>query len=199
MRRQVIIAAIGAVLLTALFFMLLIRPKMNEITETRKEVEAAQEEGQSLRNRIAQLEAAREEAPATAARLERLSSLLPADPDLPGFIRALQRAATVSGVDLNSIAPSEPSGIEQTVNIQQISVNVSIQGSFRRTEEMLSRVENLRRVVEISSISLTPTPDPETGQILLSGSLTMRMYVVGPGARAAVPAGGGAQNQGGSS
>lgn len=188
MRKQMAIAVAGAVALTAVFFLLLLRPKLSDIAETRDQVEAAKQEEQTLRNRIAQLQAARDEAPAAAARLDRLAALLPAEPDLPGFIRALQRASTAAGVNLLSIAPNKPSDLSNTIGIQSVSVNVSIQGSFRRVEDFLARLENLRRVVEVRSVALTPQIDEDTGQTLLNGNMTLRMYVVAANARVGVTA-----------
>lgn len=190
MRRQIAIATAGAVALSAVFFLLLLRPKLNQISETRDQMSAAQQEEQGLRNRIAQLEAARDEAPAAAARLDRLSALLPQEPDLPGFIRSLQRAATAAGIDLQSIAPNKPNDVQNAVGIQAISINISIRAAFRRVEDFLARLENLRRVVEVRSLALAPEVDDETGQTVLNGNLTLSMYVVSPNGRlgAVVPA-----------
>lgn len=183
MRRQALVAAVVAVAVTAGYFVALLRPKLNDISKTQKQVEEARREEQTLTNRLRQLEEARRSAPATMAKLNALRLLLPATPDLPGFIRQVQAAADTAAVDLRSIQPSRPTDLEDAQGIQTITINLAVTGAFRRMEDFLVRLENLERVVEVRSISLAPGEQTVPGQVGLSGTLTLRLYVVREGAR----------------
>lgn len=184
MRRMVAIAVAGTLAITALFFFFLLRPKLQEIDEVRTQIAEAQANEQRLRNQIAQLEQARRNAPQTMAELERLQELLPPEPDLPAFIRLMQQVSERAGVTLRSIAPGLPSALGGANNVEVIQVSVTFRASFRRVQDYLARLETMRRVVEIQSLSLSPQPDSETGQTVLDASLSMRMFVVGAGATA---------------
>jgi Tfp pilus assembly protein PilO len=182
-RRQALIGAVAAIAIVGLFFFFVLSPKLNQITETRDELEVAQDRAASLRAQIENLEEIRRRAPETRARLSRLRDLLPEDPELPAFIRLLQEAAVREGVELQSLAPSPPAPAPEGEGIQLITVNTVVQASFHRLENFLARLENLDRVVEVTSISLSPVDDPLSDRVALSGTLTVRMYVVEDEAR----------------
>lgn len=182
-RRQTLAAAAGAVAVALLFFVFVLRPKIAEISKVHDRVVAARQQQQSLRNELTRLKDVRRDAPLTVARLQTVSQYLPSTSDLPGFIRLVQGAATLSGVDLQSIAPSAPTTLAGATGIQTISVTIVVQAGFRRVEDFLARMENLKRIVAISSIGLSPTTDPLSGQTTLASTLTMTMFVVQPDAR----------------
>lgn len=186
---MLVLAAVGTVVVTALFFLGLIRPKLGQIADARKQTESAQQQEQQLRNQISVLEAAKSTAPESNAKIARLGEMLPLDAQLPSFIRLVQGAATAAGVDLQSIAPSPPGNMTGTVGIQSVGVNITFTGGFFRIEDFLSRLESLRRVVAVQSLSLTPVTDPVTGQTAESATATLQMFVVGPNAQpSAAPA-----------
>ena len=188
MTRRYALAAVAGLAIVLLFFLFLLKPKLSEISDVRDEIEQTQDEGDSLRITLARLRQAQREQPQTQARLAVFDRLLPSTPDLPALIRQLQTAASASGMDLISIAPSPPSGLTGGTGVQAISVNIQITGGFFRLETFLTRIEDLPRAIEVTSISIASGPDPATGLETLSTTLTFRMYVVQPNARIATTA-----------
>lgn len=174
-RRQVLIAAGVGVLITVVFFFLLLLPKLNQISETQDDIDQARRAETELTADLNRLREVQRDAPETRARLARVADLLPSSPELPSFIRLLQQAADREGIDLQSIAPSPPGELDQ--NVQQMTVSVLIEGSFRRTEGFLARLENLDRLIEVTSVAITPTTDELSGQTVLSTTLSLRMFV----------------------
>lgn len=187
MRRLAVIVGVVAVLVTALYYFFLLQPKLDQISEAQRETVQAREEAEALRNRIRVLEQARQNAPETMAKLNALRLLMPSTPDLPGLIRQVQEAADGSGVDLRSIQPSRPTPLQNATGVDTINVNIAIFGGFRRVEDLLVRLENLQRIVEVRSISLAPGEQLVPGQISLSATLTMRLYIVQEKARVGSP------------
>lgn len=182
MMRRYALAAVSAVLIVGVFFLFVLSPKLKDISEVRDQVEAAQDEGQTLRNRLRQLQTAQRDEPTTRARLAVFDRLLPPTPDLPSLIRQLQTAATASGIDLRSIAPSPPSAVTGRTGVQSVPVTVQVVGGFFRLQSLLTRLEELQRVVEVTSISISPQIDSVSGLFTLSSTITFRMYVVAPNA-----------------
>lgn len=178
-QRNLVIAFLGAILLAVVFFMFGLKPKMTEISETKEQVTAAEAEGASIRSQIRRLEAVRDQAPELRAKLNTVASYLPSSAALPGFIRQIQTAATRADVDLLSIAPSPPSDLAGATGVQQINVTILVRGGYFRVQDLLARVENLPRIVQVSSLSLAP--DPVNGG--LQSTLTLKMYVVQEDAR----------------
>lgn len=187
-RRSLVIAAAAALIVTLLYTVVVLRPKLAEISATREKVTQAQDEESRLRAEITRLELIRKNDPATMARLARISEALPSTPQLPGFIRVTQEAATLSGVDLKSIAPSQPSALAGATGVQTISVTLMIEGAFARVQDFLARMEDLPRIVEIRALSLSPQLDELSTTTVLTSTLSMTMYVVEPDARLTVGA-----------
>ena len=179
-RRQVGVAALIAVLITVVFFFLLLRPKLNTIAETREQVETAQDEELQLQADVARLRNIQRNAPDLRRDLARVATLLPESPQLPAFIRLLQDAANREGMELLSIAPSPP-GAGTIEGVQVITVSVSVEGSFHRTEAFLASLEGLKRLVEVTSISMSPRIDTQPFTVTISSTMSMRMYVVSAG------------------
>lgn len=182
MRRQYIIAAAGGLALIAVFFLALIRPTTAKISQARTDVESAQQEGRSLRLQLQSLQSAQRDAVAIQARLARFNVLLPSEPDLPTLIRQLQSAADSAGIDMFSIAPSPPSAFPSSTGVSSMQVVLQIRGGFFRLESFLARLEMLQRVVEVQNIAVSPTRDPVTGLDSLQTTVTLRTYIVSPGA-----------------
>src|SRR5258706_3716687 len=141
-RRQIAIAAAAAVGLTVLFFLFLLSPKMKDISKTKDDIETAKAQQATLQTELAHLKDVKKNAPGTMAKLAALSQYLPATPDLPGFIRQIQDAATRAGVDLQSIAPSPPATLTGATGVQAINVTLTATAGFFRIEDFLARLEN---------------------------------------------------------
>ncbi|MGZ4210465.1 MAG: type 4a pilus biogenesis protein PilO [Actinomycetota bacterium] len=182
-RRQIMIAAAVAVGVTVIFFFFLLKPKLSEISKARSDIVTAQSEQQTLQVQLQHLQEVRKNAPQTMAQLAAVSQYLPTTPDLPGFIRLLQDAATQSGMDLQSIAPSPPADLTNATGVQTISVTIVGRAGFFRLTDFLSRLENLQRAVEVRSIALAPQATSLSSELVLNTTITMQMFVVGSNAR----------------
>lgn len=183
-RRQLIVAGVVAVVVTALFFLFLLSPKLKDISKTRDDVQTARAEQDTLNAQLAHLKDVKKNAPETMAKLAALSQYVPPTPDLPGFIQQVQDAATASSIDLQSIAPSPPTDVSGATGVQSISVSLTVQGGFFRMEDFLSRLENLQRAVEVRSFSLAPQPSTISSELTLSSTITLTMFVATPNASA---------------
>jgi Tfp pilus assembly protein PilO len=191
-RRQLIIAGVVAVVVTALFFLFLLSPKLKDISKTRDDVQTARAEQNTLNTQLVHLKDVKKNAPETMAKLAALSQYVPATSDLPGFIEQVQNAATASGIDLQSIAPSPPATVTGSTGVQTISVTLTCQAGYFRIEDFLARLENLQRAVEVRAISLSPIASPVSSELVLSSTISLTMFVAAPNANArgaaAVPA-----------
>lgn len=183
-RRQLAIAGAVAVAVTGLFFFFLLKPKLNDISKARNDVQTARAEEDTLNTQLAHLKDVKKNAPQTMAKLAALSQYVPATPDLPGFIQQVQNAATASSVDLQSIAPSPPAALNGASGVQLITVTLTAQAGFFRIEDFLARLENLQRAVEVRSISLSPIQTAVSSDLVLSSTISLTMFVAQPNANA---------------
>jgi Tfp pilus assembly protein PilO len=184
MTRRYAIAGAAALAVVLIFFLFLLKPKFGQIADVRKQVQTERAQTTSLQIRLRELQASAQNDGQTLDRLSAVNRLLPATPDLPALIRELQTAATISGMDLLSIAPSPPAALANATGVESVSVNLQVNGGFFRLETFLTRLEDkLRRVVQVQSLAISPATDPLTGLTTLSTTLTFEMYVVQDNAR----------------
>lgn len=185
--RRYAIAGVAAVVVIVVFFLVALSPKLKDISETRDRIETARDEGQTLRNRLRQLQQAQRDQTQIEAELAAFDRLLPPVPELPGLIRQLQRAATASGIDLRSIAPNPPQALTGRTGVQTITTTVQVVGGFFRLQSFLTRLEggtddpsDLERVVEVTALAISPAIDEVSGLVTLTTTITFRLYVVEP-------------------
>lgn len=189
MKRQIVLAGVGLVVVIALVFVFLIRPVSSDIAAVKKQTEDARTQESTLRVQLRALQQARANATDIAARLAKFDLLLPGTSDIPAFIRQVQDASNLSGIQLTSIAPSPPTplaagpGVDPVVTgkgVFTLNVVLQVSGGFFRLESFLQRLENLQRVVMVSNMSISPTVEADTGLFTLNSTITLQMFVVNP-------------------
>jgi len=183
MTRRYLIAGGVALAVVLLFFLIILKPKFSELSDIRALVVKEKATTQSLQLRLRTLQEAQRNEVETLSRLASLNRSLPPVPDLPSLIRQLQRAATDSGMDLLSIAPSPPTPLSNSTGVSTVNVNLQVMGGFFRLETFLTRLEDLQRVLQVTSLAIAPQLDPVTGLTTLSSTITFHMYVVEANAR----------------
>jgi Tfp pilus assembly protein PilO len=189
MIRRYAVAGAIALVVVLLLFLVLVKPKFGQISKVRTQVTTEQTQTQTLQIRLRELQSLAANAQKTQAQLAALDRALPPTPDLVSLIPQLQSAATLSGIDLMSIAPSPPSALSNATGVQTISVNLQVTGGFFRLETFLTRLEStIKRVIEVQSLAISPQVDATTGLTTLSSTITCQMYVVQANAHAAGPA-----------
>jgi Tfp pilus assembly protein PilO len=142
-RVQILLSALGAVLLIVLFWLLLWSPQQDELEIVRQDIETAQADQQQLTNERNQLRAVRDEAPEVEAHLAAAKAVLPNDPGLPAALRQLQIAADESNAVLESVSPSRPDQIDGAPEgLSRINVTVQLSGGYFQLVDFLRRVED---------------------------------------------------------
>lgn len=157
-----IAVAAGAALLAIVvgWFMLVYRPRGDEIAETREQVESARAEEQSLRATLAQLRSVDEERPESEAELRRLAAAIPPDPELASFVLQVHDLAGRADLAFVSITPAVPSA-QAGVSASTIATTVEVGGNFVNVVDFLDRLEELERIVVVDAMSLAATEEEE--------------------------------------
>src|SRR5688572_13304543 len=107
-RRVVIVSVLAAVVLAAVWFLLLWGPQSGELEDAQSRTTAAETDNEALELRLARLQAAQEKAPELIADLDDLRRAVPDGPELAEFILDANEAASDTGVDFLSISPGVP-------------------------------------------------------------------------------------------
>jgi len=184
--RAVAIVAV-AVAGALVWYMALFSPGRAERRRLGAQVAAAERrEGELLssRVRLRGLEAGRG---AQQAQLKRLQGLIPAQPDVAGFILGANDAAFRSKVDWVSVAPASPVP-GPAGGPSSIGVSIGVNGEFFALVDYLRRLEGLGRLVVVDSLQLSPGAQAG-GPLRLSAILSARIFTTaGAAPAAAAPA-----------
>jgi Tfp pilus assembly protein PilO len=111
-------------------------------------------------------------------RAQQLQTVLPNDPDIPGFMRSVNALSEASGLQLSLIQPVEER-VEQYY--ARIPVQLEVRGSYLSLARFFHSVSQLPRVINMENIKLpyAMVTDPSgRGTILRRGMLVGRREVV---------------------
>ena len=175
-RRAPIIAGAAAILVAVLAVILLVLPKMGEVSQTEEELQAAQDEEISLDAQLRALQEAQAAAPETEAEIARIEDEVPPTADLPALFRLLQGAADQAAVDFFSFTPGSPAP-DATGAYSTISSSISVTGSYFAIDEYLFLLETLPRAAKVTTISVTPASTDAEGTTASTGTLSISLTV----------------------
>lgn len=142
-RIQILLTAVVAILLVAVFYVLLFQPAREEQAALLEQIAAEQTQQTQLNAEIGRLRAVRERAPEVEAELAAAEAIVPRDAALPSALRQLQLAADEAGIVLQSVTTSRPAPIDGAPEgLQEIAVNVQLVGGYFQAVDFLRRVED---------------------------------------------------------
>lgn len=87
------------------------------------------------------------------ADITKINSAIPDDPSIPALFYFIQKTASENGLSLANIAGG---AVSQGQQFQDISFSASLFGSYNAFKNFLGAVYKNSRLVEITSISLSP-------------------------------------------
>ncbi|HET8525968.1 MAG TPA: type 4a pilus biogenesis protein PilO [Actinomycetota bacterium] len=142
-----------AVAILAVFFLVL--PKMNDVSETQDQLQAAEDQETTLEAELRSLQDAEQEAPQTEQEIAAIDAAVPPTADLPELFRLLQSAADRSAVDFFSFTPGT-SIVNATSSYSTIASQITVSGGYFAIDEFLFLLETLQRAAKVTTLAITP-------------------------------------------
>jgi Tfp pilus assembly protein PilO len=166
-KRAPLIAAAVVIALAILAIVLLVLPKMHEISDAQGKLSTAEAEQQTLKTQLQALEQAKAQEAHNRKIIANVQRQLPPTADEPGMLLLLSNAAERAGIKLWVFSPSTPvsgtpssstSGGSTAVpaGLTEIPVSFTVKGTYFALTEFLYNVETLPRVAKVQSISIGP-------------------------------------------
>lgn len=190
-RRNMLIAGAVAGAVLILWYLLLWSPRKADLSEARDRRESAESKRDELAARVARLRAAQKDEPMKRAQVEALRTTIPDEPNLAAFILDTNDAASKSGIDFISVAPSEPAeavGTDSAVAVStstaggtaavpsklpaEIKLQLQITGGYFQVLDFLNRMGEMPRLVITDGLTVNSDSDAR-----LSVGVTARMFV----------------------
>jgi Tfp pilus assembly protein PilO len=182
-RQMILLVALGAIALLAVFWMLLWQPQRAELAALEESIAAEETIQAELQGELTRLRSVREEAPAVVAELAAAEAVLPFDSALPSALRQLQTAADESQLTLVAVAPARPAQIEGAApGVASIALNVQLRGSYFQIVDFLRRTEDPSispRAMLWSTVEATKDEYP-TLDVALTGAIFAQLPAAPP-------------------
>lgn len=172
-RQTTLLAALGAVLVIALWWFFVYSPGQEELARVEDEVAAAEAETASLQQRVAALEAIRSRAPETEAAIAQVLSIVPDEPALPGALRQIQAAADDAGITMDTLVTERPEVLDEGAGLYSATVTMTATGSYFQLVDFLRRLEDpaiTARGFIFDTLTVAPTDYPSL-TVAISGRM----------------------------
>lgn len=189
MRRRLTPRTLGAVVAVLVLayvaggYFLLVSPRKAEAARLDEEIAQTQVQLAAAQAAVAVQD---DTQPIAVADIFRLSTAMPATPDMPGILVELQRIADETGIGFKSITPQQagPAGTYAVVPI-----DVAFDGTFYALSDFLFRLRTLVTVRRgelhasgrLFSVDSVDFSEANTGFPTLSANLKLKAYVYGTG------------------
>jgi len=207
-----VVALIVALVVVAVWYVVLWAPRARAISRGRAAVLAADAQHGELLAEVAQLRAEAARMDATKRQLATLSHAVPASPRLADFIDEVDAAARAAKVTFLTVSPSKPTALTSATGApvtvggrdeESIAVTIDGTGTFFDVLDFLRHLAAMPRILVVSSIGLGPSGQAATGTAgvarVASGagsadpdlhlSLTGEVYLVAAGSAGATAGG----------
>lgn len=177
LKQWVTFTVLGAVVLLAAGWLLLISPKNSEATDLGSQVDTQVSANGVLQTQLQVLRTQAKELPKKQAELARVAAKIPDNPALPALIRALTAASTSAGVEFVSITPGAPVPAAAAVatpvapgtpvtaapaaggsagQLAAVPVTLNVVGDYFEVEQFLANLEALPRALRVTNLILAP-------------------------------------------
>jgi Tfp pilus assembly protein PilO len=122
------------------------------------------------------------------ARFQATRDLLPSAPDVSGLLKSLADIADQSGIEFSRFTP----GPTKTAEIvSESAIQVDLRGTYIQIMGFLDAVANLKRVVHVHAIGLTPQNQANQRGVISASVKLVTFFIPGtPGAGVSGKAGG---------
>jgi Tfp pilus assembly protein PilO len=167
---------VAIVVVLALLFFFMIRPRQGELGDLRTQVETEENTTTALQLELQRLQALQENEAELEATLAAIRELVPRNNQVPNFIFQTQDAADEAGVDFVSITPELPKTPPEGAALAEVRIAINAGGGFFSIQDFMRRLYELDRALRIDLVSMTGQADTETGEVEVNLDITARVF-----------------------
>lgn len=169
-KQRIMLVAGVALLLMVLFGVFVLRPKISQVGQLRAQQREGGKKLEAAKLNLTRLQAIKAEAMEIEKERLKLNQRFPEDPDLPSLLITLQDTANEAGIDFISISPGELAPQE---GYSELSLSISISGTFFDVVDLLYRLEGLSREVRVENVDIGVSEYPELSASISAKAFTM--------------------------
>lgn len=166
MRRPVIIIAIvGALLVTVLWWLLVLGPRNAAVADVDQQITGAREREASLRVQIARLTDIKDQELSYLFAIGQMEESIPPGPEIDALLDDLNVLAISTGVTLDAISFADPTAPTVPGDPYQIRVSFGVEGQYFEVLGFLYGLEAMSRLMRVDTLAMTASvisPDEES-------------------------------------
>jgi Tfp pilus assembly protein PilO len=175
-RRAPIIAGVISAAVALLAVVLLVLPKMSDVSTAEEELQSAEDQEVALAAQLDALQDAEAAAPKTEQEIGAIEEQVPPTANLPSLFRLLQGAADRSAVDFFSFSPGTPAP-NAGGTYSSIASQVTVSGGYFAIDEFLFLLETLPRAAKVTTLAVTPSGAATGGTTISTSNLQLQVTV----------------------
>ncbi len=178
MRERARLLIVGVLIFVMLLgvYMLLVRPRSNELATLRTQIEAERANGSALQVELARLESLRDNSAELEADLAAIRELVPRRHEVENMIFLIQKAADESGVDFVEIRPELPKQPPEGAALAEVRFSIQAGGGFFSVQDFMRRLYDLDRALRIDLLGLLGAEAPDGSGTTITLNLTARVF-----------------------
>ena len=148
--KNLAVGILAAVLLTALWYTMLLKPIRSQASKAKADTAAEQTKLEPLQAQLSKAQRDAAHAASFKTELQSLQLAMPDSPALADFIRDANGIAAASGVTWQSVSHSTPT--VGTAGVMSITIGITIKGTYPQVMDYLGRLAQLQRLVVVDSV-----------------------------------------------
>ena len=166
-RGTALIAVLGVLAITALWWVFLAAPRNAEVGEVEDEIEVERNREATLRQQIANLQSIKDQEVSYLFAIGQMENAIPEFSDVDTFLEEVNFLASRTGVVLQQVSLATPSipatGSTETEGPLSINVTLNIEGQYFEVLGFVYGLEAMERLVRVQNLSLRPIQAAEAG------------------------------------
>jgi Tfp pilus assembly protein PilO len=171
-RGTALIAVLGVLAITALWWVFLAAPRNAGVGEVEDEIEVERNREATLRQQIANLQSIKDQEVTYLFAIGQMENAIPEFSDVDTFLEEINFLASRTGVVLQQVSLATPStlstpaaGATETAGPLSINITLNIEGQYFEVLGFVYGLEAMERLVRLENVSLRPIeaaqPDDE--------------------------------------
>jgi len=176
---KITVNVVPAVIVTVLCVFLVVLPKNKEIKALEEKISKQESEITTKRSKAANLDKLKSQTGKLKEELILLQDALPAEEEISSLLKQVSGLAQEAELTVNNWKPSSRKRKHKSGIVYEVPVTLSISGSYHKLGSFFSSLTQLKRIVNIQSISLG-SPKIVDDEVMLGVNFTAVTFIAVP-------------------
>lgn len=164
-RTGILLGVLGAVLVAAAWYMLVMQPINGRIADAQSELDAAKDQELTLRTQLARLQKIQDAELSYISAIGALDVQIPSLPELASLNTTLSDLANQSSVVWQGVTYGVPALVPEK-DYYGMPLSIRVEGQFFEVLGYLYSIADMERLVRIDGVSVSPTLDDNNFTVL---------------------------------